>query len=89
LADPTTPIELFFEPDTELAECDPQPFSVDLIRLSKVTTTATHVRYGKFDGKAGCLVVLQCDFIPAYQVRFKYVEIELKIVRADESSIVA
>ena len=89
MADPTTPIELFFEPDTELAERDPQPFSVDLIRKSQVTTTATHVRYGKFDGKTACLVVLQCNFIPTYQVRFKYVEIELKIVRADGSSIIA
>jgi hypothetical protein len=89
MADPTSHIELFFEPDTELAERDPQPFSVDLIRQSKVTTTATHVRYGKFDGKTACLVVLQCDFIPAYQVRFKYVEVELKVVRADGSSIIA
>jgi hypothetical protein len=82
-------IDLFFEPDTELAERDPQPFSVDLIRASKVTTTATYVRYGKFDGKTACLVVLQCNFIPAYQVRFKYIEIELKIVRAGGSSIIA
>lgn len=89
MADLQTPIELLFEPDTELAERDQPAFSVDLIRLSKVTTTATHVRYGKFDGKSACLVVVQCNFIPAYQVRFKYVEIELRIVKADGSSIIA
>ncbi|PQE14069.1 hypothetical protein CJF30_00006889 [Rutstroemia sp. NJR-2017a BBW] len=91
MANITTPvdIELCFEPDTELAERDPLPFSVELIRASKVTTTATHVQYGKFDGKTACLVVLLCNFIPTYQVRFKYVEIELKIVRADGSSIIA
>jgi hypothetical protein len=86
--DLTAPVELSFEPDTELAERDAQPFSVDLIRESKVSTTATHIRYGKFEGKTACLVVLQCDFIPAYQIRFKYIEIELKIVRAEESSII-
>ncbi|KAF3903509.1 hypothetical protein ABW20_dc0110575 [Dactylellina cionopaga] len=83
------PIELVFEPDTELADRDEQPFSVHFIRESKVTTTATHVRYGKYRGKIACLVVLQCNFIPAYQVRFKYAEIELKIVRGDGSSIIA
>jgi hypothetical protein len=81
--------ELFFEPDTELAERDAQPFSVDLIRQSKVTTTAPQVQYGKFGGKTACLVVIQCNFIPNYQVRFKYVEIELNIVKADGSTIIA
>jgi hypothetical protein len=89
MANVTEPIELRFEPDTELAERDSQPFSVDLIRASKVVTTATHARYGKFDGKTACLLVLRCDFIPNYQVRFKFVEIELKIVRAESSSIIA
>jgi hypothetical protein len=89
MASLTTPIELFFEPDSELAEADVQPFSVDLIRASKVTTTATHARYGKFNGKKACLVVLCCNFVPAYQIRFKYVEIELRIVRANATSIIA
>ncbi|KAF2475378.1 uncharacterized protein BDR25DRAFT_213443 [Lindgomyces ingoldianus] len=50
--------------------------------------TATHIRYGKFDGKPACLVVVQFDFIPTYQTRFKYIEIELKIVRGAGSSII-
>lgn len=81
-------IELHFEPDTELAERDPQPFSVEFIRASKVATTVTRARYGKFDGKTACLLVLRCNFIPDYQVRFKFVEIQLKVVRAEASSII-
>ncbi|KEY68829.1 hypothetical protein S7711_11480 [Stachybotrys chartarum IBT 7711] len=82
MASLTTPIELNFEPDTELAERDPQPFSVELIRASKVTTTATHLRFGKFEGKTACLTVLECGFFPAYDVRFKYVEAELRVGKA-------
>ncbi|EPS37288.1 hypothetical protein H072_9103 [Dactylellina haptotyla CBS 200.50] len=89
MTDIKSPIELVFEPDTELADRDEQPFSVQLIRESKVTTTATCVRYGRYRGKKACLVVLRCNFIPAYQVRFKYAEIELRIVRGDGSSILA
>jgi len=89
MADLREPIELRFEPDTELADRDPQPFSVDLIRASKVVTTVTHARYGKFDGKTACLLVFRSDFVPDYKVRFKFVEIALKIVRAEDSSIIA
>jgi hypothetical protein len=83
------PIELHFEPDMELVKRDQQPFSVDLIRASKVVMTVTHARYGRFDGKAACLVVLRCDFIPDYKVRFKFVELQLRVVRAQGSSIIA
>lgn len=89
MASSTTLVEVAFEPDTELAERDPQPFSVDDIRDSKVAIAATHVRYGKFNKKKACLVVLECNLVPARQVRFKYVEIELKLVRAAATSIVA
>ncbi|CVL13822.1 uncharacterized protein FPRN_15034 [Fusarium proliferatum] len=85
----TTLIELNFEPDTELAERDQQPFSVELIRASKVTTTATHLRFGKFQGKTACLIVLECGFFPAHNARFKHVEAQLRIVRAQQASIVA
>lgn len=89
MASLTEPVSVFFEPDTELVDRDPQPFSVDLIRASKIVTTVTHARYGKFDGKVACLLVLRCDFVPDFKIRFKFAEVTLKIVKGGGSSIIA
>jgi hypothetical protein len=82
-----TYFELFLEPDTELAEADAQPFDVELIRKSKITTTISRARYGNFRGKSACLLTFESKFIPYYGVRFKFVEVELRIVRSDASII--
>ena len=85
----STSVALFLEPDAELADRDPRPFSVESIRSSKIVATTTHARYGKYEGKTACLVAFRFDFIPAYDVRFKYAEVELKIVRGGASHIIA
>jgi hypothetical protein len=82
-----TSFELSLEPDTELAEADAQPFDVELIRRSKITTTISRARYGSFQDKSACLLTFESKFIPYYGVRFKYVEVELRIVRSDASII--
>ncbi|KAI9865426.1 MAG: hypothetical protein M1813_002316 [Trichoglossum hirsutum] len=82
-----TSFELSLEPDTELAGVDAQPFSVELIRESKIATTISRARYGSFQEKRACLLTFESKFIPYYGVRFKYVEVELRIVRSDASII--
>jgi hypothetical protein len=82
-----TGFELWLEPDTELAEADAQPFDVELVRKSKITTTISRTRYGSFQGKGACLLAFESKFIPYYGVRFKYVEVELRIIRSDASII--
>jgi hypothetical protein len=88
-------IELSLEPDTELAEAAQPAFDVELIRKSKITTTLTRVRKGSFRGKSARLITFESKFIPFYGIRFKFVEIELRIVRVrsddddDAASIIA
>jgi hypothetical protein len=89
-----TNIELSLEPDTELAEAARPAFDVELIRKSKITTTLTRVRNGTFRGKPARLITFESKFIPFYGIRFKFVEIELRIVHVrsdddDDASIIA
>lgn len=82
-----TSFELWLEPDAELAQPDAQPFDVELIRKCKITTTISRARYGRFQGQDACLLAFESKFIPYYEVRFKYVEAELRILRSDSSII--
>lgn len=72
---------LHLEPDSELAEADTIPFNVEEIRKCKITAKISRARYGKFQQTDACLLVIRIDFIPYYDVRFKYAEIELRLVK--------
>lgn len=73
--------ELQLEPDSELAEADNVPFDVEEIRKCKIMAKISRARYGKFQQTDACLLVIQIDFLPFYDVRFKYAEIELRLVK--------
>jgi hypothetical protein len=49
-------------------------------------TSITQARYGRFHGKPACLFVFTANFVPYYDVRFKYVEVELRIVKSRSQS---
>lgn len=74
-------VELQLEPDSELAEADNVPFDVEEIRKCKIMARISRARYGKFQQMDACLLVIQIDFLPFYDVRFKYAEIELRLVK--------
>lgn len=76
------PIELSLEPDSELAETDSVPFDVEEIRSCKIAAKVAQARYGRFQGQDALLMVIQIDFLPYYDVRFKYVEAQLNLVRS-------
>ena len=74
-------IELDLEPDLELADADTPPFDVEEIRKCKAVTSISRARYGKFLQISACLLVVHIDFLPFYDVRFKYAEVELRLVK--------
>lgn len=76
--------ELQLEPDSELAEADNVPFDVEEIRKCKILAKISRARYGKFQQTDACLLVIQIDFLPFYDVRFKYAEIELRLVKSPQ-----
>lgn len=84
-----TNFELTLEPDSELAEADTPSFDVAHIRQSKIISTISRARYGTFKRNGACLLTFESNFIPYYDVRFKYVEVELRLVRPGTASIVA
>lgn len=75
-------VELQLEPDSELADGDTIPFDVEEIRKCKIVTSISRARYGKFRQIDACLLVVHIDFLPFYDVRFKYAEVELRLVKA-------
>lgn len=75
-------VELYLEPDSELADADTVPFDVEEIRKCKIVTSVSRARYGKFRQIDACLLVVHIDFLPFYDVRFKYAEVELRLVKA-------
>ena len=74
-------VELHLEPDSELAEIDVVPFDVEEIRKCKILTSIPQARYGKFGQVDACLLVVHIDFLPFYDVRFKYAEVEVRLVK--------
>jgi hypothetical protein len=79
-------IELHLEPDLELADANPTPFNAEEIRRCKIVSTILRCKAGKFQQKSVCLIVFETDFLPFYGVRFKYAEIELRLVKASAQS---
>jgi len=73
--------DLHLEPDAELQPMDTAPFDVSEIRKCKVATTITHAQLGSYSCQNACLVVLNFDFVAAYQIRFKYVELVVRLVK--------
>src|SRR5215469_9632128 len=86
MAEFPTSFEVHLEPETELAQADTQAIDVELIRNCRVWTGISRARYGKFDGKSACLFAFESKFLPHYNVRFKYVETELRIAKARGNS---
>lgn len=78
--------ELSLEPDAELAQSDAVPFDTALIRQCKIASSITHARYGLFKGRRACLVGLRIQFLPHHSVRFKYVEIQLRLLNSKQGS---
>ncbi|KIW18505.1 hypothetical protein PV08_02793 [Exophiala spinifera] len=79
--DSIAPIELHLEPDTELADADTIPFDAEEIRNCKIVTSVSRARYGKFRQSDACFLVVKVEFLPFYNIRFKYAEIELRLVK--------
>ena len=79
-------IELDLEPDLELADPSPTPFNAAEIRRSKIVSTILRCKAGKYQQKNACLVVFETDFLPFYDIRFKYAEIELRLVKGSAQS---
>lgn len=77
-------IELQLEPDSELAEADIVPFDVEEVRKCKIMARISQARYGKFLQMDACLLVIQIDFLPFYDVRFKYAELEVRLVKSPQ-----
>ncbi|MCJ1423775.1 hypothetical protein MMC29_001659 [Sticta canariensis] len=80
-SNPQQTFELSLEPDAELAQPDALPFDTALIRQCKITSSITHARYGLFKNKRACLVGLSIQFLPHHSVRFKYVEVQARLLK--------
>ncbi|MCJ1269181.1 hypothetical protein MMC22_009070 [Lobaria immixta] len=81
-----TTFELSLEPDAELTQPDALPFDTALIRQCKMASSITHARYGLFKDKRACLVGLNVQFLPHHLVRFKYVEVQLRLLKPKEGT---
>lgn len=72
-------LELCLEPDEELAPKDAVVLDVADVRKCKIVMSIKQARFGQHDGNRACLVVFEFSFVPSYQVRFKHVEVAIRV----------
>lgn len=74
-------LELCLEPDEELAPKDAVVLDVADVRKCKIVTSIKQARFGQHNGNRACLVVFEFSFVPSYQVRFKHVELVIRVMK--------